>query len=149
MVEPNDSNSTIVSILCEGKRWMLFDEEALEIIGGKNFAYLATTMADGSPHISPVWIEREGDTLLVNTVPGRVKQRNVSRDPRVAISMVQEKNPYRHLFIRGRVIEQTKQGAVNHIDRLARKYLGKDYPWNDRNRIILRIKPEYVKIVLD
>lgn len=128
---------------------MLFDEEALEIIEGKNFAYLATTMADGSPHISPVWIDRDMDTLLVNTVPGRVKQRNVSRDPRVAISMVQEKNPYRHLFIRGRVIEQTKQGALNHIDRLARKYLGKDYPWNDRNRIILRIKPEYIKIILD
>jgi len=128
---------------------MLFDEEALEIIEGKNFAYLATTMADGAPHISPVWIDRDKDMLLVNTVPGRIKQRNVSRDPRVAISMVQEKNPYRHLFIRGRVIEQTKQGALNHIDRLARKYLGKDYPWNDRNRIILRIKPEYVKMVLD
>ena len=128
---------------------MIFDEEALEIIEGKNFAYLATSMADGSPHISPVWIDHDEDTLLVNTVPGRVKQKNVSRDPRVAISMVQEKNPYRHLFIRGRVIEQTKHGALNHIDRLARKYLGKDYPWNDKNRIILKIKPEYVKIVSD
>jgi len=72
---------------------MIFDEEACEIIEGKNFAYLATSMTDGSPHISPVWIDRDGDTLLVNTVPGRVKQKNVSRDPRVAISMVQEKNP--------------------------------------------------------
>ena len=128
---------------------MIFNEEALEIIEGKNFAYLASSMADGSPHISPVWIDHDGDTLLVNTVPGRVKQKNVSRDPRVAISMVQEKNPYRHLFIRGRVIEQTKKDALNHIDRLARKYLGKNYPWNDRDRIILRIKPEYVKMVLD
>jgi len=128
---------------------MMFDDEALEIIEGKNFAYLATSMADGSPHISPVWIDRDGEMLLVNTVPGRVKQKNVSRDPRVAISMVQEKNPYRHLFIRGRVIEQRKEGALNHIDRLARKYLGKDYPWNDRNRIILRIKPEYAKIISD
>ena len=128
---------------------MMFDDEALEIIEGKNFAYLATSMADGSPHISPVWIDRDGEMLLVNTVPGRVKQKNVSRDPRVAISMVQEKNPYRHLFIRGTVIEQRKEGALNHIDRLARKYLGKDYPWNDRNRIILRIKPEYVKIISD
>ena len=128
---------------------MIFDAEALEIIEGKNFAYLATSMADGSPHISPVWIDHDEDTLLVNTVPGRVKQKNVSRDPRVAISMVQEKNPYRHLFIRGRVIKQTKHEALNHIDRLARKYLGKDYPWSDRNRIILKIKPEYVKIVSD
>ena len=128
---------------------MIFDAEELEIIEGKNLAYLATSMPDGSPHISPVWIDRDEEFLLVNTVPGRVKQKNVSRDPRVAISMVLEKNPYRHLFIRGRVIEQTKKDALNHIDRLARKYLGKNYPWNDRDRIILRIKPEYVKMVLD
>ena len=127
----------------------MFDHEAIQIIDGKNFAYLATIMPDGSPHVSPVWIDRDRDTLLVNTVPGRVKQKNVSRDPRVAISMVQEKSPYRHLFVRGRVIEQTKEGALNHIDQLARKYLGKDYPWNDTNRIILRIKPEYVKIISD
>jgi PPOX class probable F420-dependent enzyme len=128
---------------------MIFDKEMIEIIEGKNFAYLATSMPNGSPHVSPVWIERDGDTLLINTVPGRTKQKNVSRDPRVAISMTQEKSPYRHLFIRGRVIEQTKEGALDHINRLARKYLGKDYPWNDRNRIILKIKPESVKLVLD
>ena len=128
---------------------MMLDDEAVEIIEGKNLAYLATSMADGSPHISPVWIDHDRDTLLVNTVPGRVKQKNVSRDPRVAISIVQEKNPYRHLFIRGRVIEQTQQGALTHIDRLSRKYLGKDYPWNDKNRIILKIKTEYVRILSD
>ncbi len=126
---------------------MIFNEEAVEIIEGKNFAYLATSMPDGSPHVSPVWIDRDGDTLLVNTVPGRIKQKNISRDPRVAISMTQEKNPYRHLFIRGKVIEQTKQGALDHINRLARKYLGKDYPWNDRNRIILKIESKSVTIV--
>ena len=130
-------------------RDMMFSEEAIAIIDGKNFAYLATTMADGSPHISPVWIDRDGATLLINTVPGRIKQKNVSRDPRVAISMIREESPYRHLFIRGRVIEQTKEGALDHINRLARKYLGKDYPWDDTNRIILRIKPENVKMVLD
>ncbi len=128
---------------------MIFSEEAIEIIEGKNFAYLATSMPDGSPHVSPVWIDRDGDMLLVNTVPGRTKQKNVSRDPRVAISMTQEKNPYRHLFIRGKVIEQTQQGALENINRLAKKYLGKDYPWNDRNRIILRIEPKSVKMVLD
>ncbi|MGA3108370.1 MAG: PPOX class F420-dependent oxidoreductase [Candidatus Bathyarchaeia archaeon] len=128
---------------------MIFNPEAIEIIEGKNFAYLATSMPDGSPHVSPVWIDRDGDMLLVNTVPGRTKQKNISRDPRVAISMTQEKNPYRHLFIRGKVIEQTQQGALDHINRLARKYLGKDYPWNDRNRIILKIEPTSVKMVLD
>jgi PPOX class probable F420-dependent enzyme len=130
-------------------RDMTFSEEAIAIIDGKNFAYLGTTMADGSPHISPVWIDRDGATLLINTVPGRIKQKNVSRDPRVAISMIREESPYRHLFIRGKVIEQTKEGAWDHINRLARKYLDKDYPWDDKNRIILRIKPEKVKMVLD
>jgi len=128
---------------------MIFNQEAIEIIEGKNFAYLATSMPDGSPHVSPVWIDRDGDMLLINTVPGRTKQKNISRDPRVAVSMTQEKNPYRHLFIRGKVIEQTQQGALDHINRLARKYLGKDYPWNDRNRIILKIEPKSVKMVLD
>ncbi len=128
---------------------MIFNQEAIEIIEGKNFAYLATSMPDGSPQVSPVWIDRDGDMLLINTVPGRTKQKNISRDPRVAISMTQEKNPYRHLFIRGKVIEQTQQGALDHINRLARKYLGKDYPWNDRNRIILKIEPKSVKMVLD
>ena len=128
---------------------MIFDEEAIEIIEGNNFAYLATSMADGSPHVAPVWIDRNGETLLINTVPGRVKQKNVSRDPRVTISVTQEKNRYRHLFIRGKVIQQTKEGALDHINRLSRKYLGKDYPWNDRNRIILRIKPASARIVID
>jgi PPOX class probable F420-dependent enzyme len=128
---------------------LILSEEAIEIIDGRNFAYFASVMRDGSPHISPVWIDRDDDMLLINTVRGRVKQKNVSRDSRVAISMVQEKDPYRHLFIRGRVVEQTTKGALEHIDRLARKYLGKNYPWNDRDRIILRVKPEYVKIVLD
>lgn len=126
---------------------MVFDEEAIEILEGKNFAYLATSMADGSPHVAPVWIDRSGDTILINTVPGRLKQKNVTRDPRVTISITQQKNPYRHLFIKGRVIEQTKEGALDHINRLSRKYLGKDYPWNDRNRIILKIVPEYAKIL--
>ena len=131
------------------KPHVMLNAEMIEIIDGKNFAYLATTMADGSPHVSPVWIDRDGDLLLINTVPGRMKHRNVSRDPRVAISLMQMKNPYRHLLIKGRVIEQTQQGALNHIDRLARKYLGKDYPWKDRNRIILRIRPEFAKIIFD
>ena len=126
---------------------MMFDEEAIEIIEGNNFAYLATSMADGSPHVAPVWIDRNGEILLINTVPGRVKQKNVSRDPRVTISVTQEKNRYRHLFIKGKVIQQTKEGALDHINRLSKKYLGKDYPGNDRNRIILRIKPEYAKIL--
>ena len=126
---------------------MRFDEEAIEILEGKNFAYLATTMPDGSPHVAPVWIDRVGEMIWVNTVPGRLKQKNITRDPRVSISITQQKNPYRHLFIKGEVTEQTREGALDHINHLSRKYLGKDYPWNDRNRIILKIVPEYAKIL--
>ena len=126
---------------------LIFDEEAIEILEGKNFAYLATSMADGSPHVAPVWVDRAGDMILINTVPGRLKQKNVTRDPRVSISITQQRNPYRHLFIKGKVVEQTREGALDHINHLSRKYLGKDYPWDDRDRIILKIVPESAKIL--
>jgi len=85
--------------------------------------------------------------ILINTVPGRLKQKNVTRDPRVSISITQQRNPYRHLFIKGKVVEQTREGALDHINHLSRKYLGKDYPWDDRDRIILKIVPESAKIL--
>ena len=83
---------------------MKLTREAVEIIEGKNFAHMATLMSDGSPQATPVWIDHDGDTVLVNTAPGRVKQKNISRDPRVAISVVDEKDPYRCLVLRGTVI---------------------------------------------
>ena len=116
---------------------------AKELIDGKNIAFLATIMPDGSPQVTPVWIDREGETILVNTAEGRVKHRNVARDPRVALAITDNQNPYRMVAIKGEVTEITTEGADEHIDKLAKKYLGLEkYPWRaGEKRIILRIKP--------
>lgn len=117
------------------------------MLHGRNFAHLATLMPDGSPQVSVVWIDVDDDTILVNTAEGRTKTDNVRRDPRVAISIHDQQNPYAWLTIRGVVDETTHEGAKEHIDALAKKYLGKDiYPWHlpDQQRVILRIRPTSV-----
>ena len=112
-----------------------------------NFAHLATIMPDGSPQVTPVWVEMEGDRIVVNTAEGRIKPRNVRRDPRVAISIVRQENPYQAAYIRGRVVELRHEGADESIDRLAKKYIGQDrYPWRapGEERVILIVEPERV-----
>lgn len=124
-------------------------EPVIQLLNGKNFAYLSTLMKDGSPQVTPTWvdIERDGNSILINTAEGRIKHRNVSRDPRVAISISDQNNPYNMVSIRGKVIEQITEGADEHTDKLAKKYLGIDkYPYRSQNekRIILKIKPEKI-----
>ncbi len=112
-----------------------------------NFGHLATLMPDGSPQVSPVWVDIDGNRILVNTAEGRVKPRNVRRDARVAISIHNQDNPYSSAFIRGRVVEITHEGADELIDKLAKKYLGQDtYPYRQQGeqRVILVIEPEHV-----
>ncbi len=112
-----------------------------------NFPHLATLMPDGSPQVTPVWVDLEGDRILVNTAEGRAKPRNVRRDPRVAISIHKQDDPYSSAFIRGRVVEITHVGADEMIDKLAKKYLGQDtYPYRQpgEQRLILVIEPEHV-----
>jgi PPOX class probable F420-dependent enzyme len=125
----------------------IINSDVTTLLEGKNFAFVATLMKDGSPQITPTWIDLEDNIILVNTAEGRVKHKNVSRDPRVAVSIVDEKNPYNMITIRGRVVEQTTIGADEHIDKLAKKYLGVDkYPFRSptEKRIILKIKPENI-----
>jgi PPOX class probable F420-dependent enzyme len=101
----------------------------------KAFASLATLMPDGSPQVTPVWFDWDGSHIRVNTAKGRVKDRNMRRAPRVALAILDPDDPYRHLAIRGRVVEVTEQGADAHIDALAKKYLGKDrYPYRQPGR---------------
>ena len=124
---------------------MALDDKARKLIEGKNFAHLATIRSDGSPHVTPVWIDLDNDLVLVNTAEGRVKERNVRGDDRVTISIADQENPYDYVQIRGRVAEVTTESADDHIDKMAKKYLGKDeYPWrsSDEQRVLLRIKPE-------
>ncbi len=118
-----------------------------ELISGKNFAHLATLMADGSPQNTAVWIDIEGDRIVVNTAEGRAKPRNLRRDPRVAISITDSANPYRAAFIRGRVTSITPEGGDAGIDRLAKKYMGVDtYPFRQPGevRLVVTIQPEHI-----
>jgi PPOX class probable F420-dependent enzyme len=121
--------------------------KAAKLIEGKNFAFLATIMPDGSPHVAPVWIDHESDMILLNTAMGRVKQKNVARDPRVSISVADQADMYDKVVIHGSVVSQTLKGADAHIDKLAKKYIGKDkYPWRapGEKRVIFKIQPTRV-----
>jgi PPOX class probable F420-dependent enzyme len=114
------------------------------------FVHFATEMKDGSPQVSPVWVDVEDDTILVNTAEGRLKDKNVRRDPRVALSFLDPDNPYHSVTIRGRVTEVTNEGADAHIDKLAKKYLGQDkYPWRspDEERVLYKIEAEHVAVM--
>jgi PPOX class probable F420-dependent enzyme len=113
----------------------------------KAFAQLATLYPDGSPQVTPVWIDFDGTNLLVNTAKGRVKTKNLAREPRVALSIQDPENPYRYLGVQGRVMQMTEAGADAHIDKMAKKYLGKDtYPFRQPGevRILVTIAPERV-----
>jgi PPOX class probable F420-dependent enzyme len=122
-------------------------EPVVKLLEGRNFAFVATLMKDGSPQITPTWVDVENGKILVNTAKGRLKQKNISRDGRIAISVTDQNNPYHMVTVRGRVVEQTTEGADKHIDKLAKKYLGVDnYPLHSpsEKRIILKVKPERV-----
>jgi PPOX class probable F420-dependent enzyme len=110
----------------------------------KAFANLATVMPDGSPQVTPVWVEAEGNEVLINSSKGRRKDLNMRSRPTVALSMQDPDNPYRYLEVRGKVTEITEKGADAHIDKLAKKYLGVDkYPYRQEGevRVIYRIQP--------
>jgi len=111
------------------------------------FANLATLMPDGCPQVSPVWCDFDGSNIWVNSAKGRVKDKNMRRNKRVALSIQDPDNAYRHLDVQGEVTEITEQGADAHIDKLAKKYLGKDkYPFRQPGevRVIYKIRPEKV-----
>ena len=116
-----------------------------DLLDKKAFAQLATLMPDGSPQVSPVWFEYDGKHILVNSAKGRVKDRNMRRDPRVGLDILDPDNPYRHLSIRGRVVDITEKGADEHIDKLTKKYINQDkYPYRGPGevRVIYKITPE-------
>jgi PPOX class probable F420-dependent enzyme len=112
---------------------------------GLNYGHLATLMPDGSPQVSPVWVDIEAQTglILVNTAAGRLKLRNVERDPRVAISVTDSQNQEAMVTVRGRVVQIARDGAEEHIDFLSRKYNGVDFPRHG-NRVLLKIEAEHV-----
>ena len=126
----------------------LSDLRTRELFESKNFAFLACLMSDGSPHVTPTWVDIANGNILINTAIGRIKQWNISRDPRVALSLIDQNNPYEMVTLRGKVTEQiTGEAAEKHIDKLSKKYIGVDkYPRRSKGeqRVILKIKPEKI-----
>jgi len=120
-----------------------------DLITKKAFVHFVTLMPDGSPQVSPVWWEMEGDYFIINSAKGRVKDRNIRRDPRVALSVIDPDNPYRYVQVRGRVVEITEEGGREGIDRLAKKYMGEDAtftPPPGEVRVIYKIAAENVQV---
>ena len=112
----------------------------------RTFASLVTLMPEGSPQVTPVWCDFDGTHVLINTAKGRQKHRNLSRDPRVALAMMDPDDPYRYLEVRGEVEEITEEGAWDHIHKMAKKYLDQDkYPYAQPGevRLIIKIKPQH------
>jgi len=110
--------------------------------------YVATTMPDGSPQLTQTWVDTDGEHVLVNTVEGFQKVRNVERDPRVALTVSDPANPSRYHEVRGEVVAMTTEGGREHIEALAQRYLGGPYPWyggRDQSRVILTIRAERVR----
>ncbi len=131
----------------------ILSEPIIKFFEGKNFAFLGTINKDGSPQVTPTWVDikknehDEDGFILINTAKDRLKHKNVSRDPRVSVSLIDETNPYTTVTVKGRVVEQTTDGADEHIDKLTKKYLNIDaYPFRspEEKRIILKIKPDKV-----
>ena len=105
------------------------------------FGHLATLNPDGSPQSTPIWFEYDGEHILINSSKGRWKDRNMRRDARVALSIIDPDNAYRYLEVRGRVVDITEEGAVDHINKLAKKYLGKDeYPFLQPGEVRVKYK---------
>jgi len=124
------------------------DPSIRRLFEGKNLVFIASLMKDGSPQVTPTWVDIEDGTILVNTAVGKTKQKNISRDQRVALALVDQNNQYDMVTARGKVVEQIKgKEAEDHADKLAKKYLGIDkYPRRtpDEVRILLKIKPEKI-----
>jgi len=113
----------------------------------KGFAHLATLMPDGSPQVTPVWVDFDGTHVLVNSAKGRQKDKNMKRDARVSLSIADPDNPYRYVEIRGKVAEISEAGADQHIDKMAKKYLGQDtYPYRkaEEVRVVYKVLPTKV-----
>lgn len=119
-----------------------------DILESKSFAHVATVDADGTPQVTPVWVEYDGEYILINSAQGRKKDRNLVERPQVGVSIQDPANPYRYVGVQGRVVEITTEGAVEQIHRLSRKYMDRDYPWlGDDVRVSYKIAPEKVWVM--
>jgi PPOX class probable F420-dependent enzyme len=120
-------------------------EQYRDLFDKKAFASLATIMPNGQPQVTPVWCDFDGSHVIVNSAKGRRKDRNMRSDPRVSLAISDPDNPYRYLEVRGTVVEITEDGADDHIDSMAKKYMGVDkYPYRQPGevRVVYKIEPQ-------
>jgi PPOX class probable F420-dependent enzyme len=139
----NDSNSQLVSAGVTE----LNKDELNRLFQFRNIAYLSTLSKDGSPHVTPVWAEMVDDLVLINTFTESAKARHISNDNRIALAIVEQNNPFNMISIKGKVLDQTSEGADEHLKRLAKRYLGIGkyyYRKPTHKRVILKIKPEKI-----
>ena len=126
---------------------MSLPDALLDLLRRPSPCFLSTLMPDGSPQMTQTWVDTDGRDVLINTVRGHQKVRNVERDPRVALNVADPDDPSRYFEVRGRVTEVTEDGAREHIDELSQRYIGRPYPWfggRDQVRLVVRISPEKV-----
>jgi PPOX class probable F420-dependent enzyme len=124
------------------------DNRDRELLEAPNFAHVATLRRDGTPQVVPVWVDVDGDRVLLNSAEGRSWPKNLERDPRVTLTVKNMESPYEYVTIRGRMAEKTTEGADEHIDKLAKKYLGTDeYPYRqpDEVRVKIAVEPDVVQ----
>jgi PPOX class probable F420-dependent enzyme len=120
-------------------------EDLVALLREASLCFISTTMHDGSPQVTQTWVDTDGARILINTVDGFLKVRNIRRDPRVAVA--DSNNPSRYYSIRGEVLSVTSTGAAEHIEQLAQRYLGTPYPWyggRGQTRLILTIQPHKI-----
>jgi PPOX class probable F420-dependent enzyme len=126
---------------------MPLPDALLDLLRAKSPCFVTTLMPDGSPQVTETWVDTDGEHIVINTVVGFVKTRNVQRDPRVALAVQDPENPWRYMQVRGRVVDASTDGAAEHIEQLSQKYTGRPYPWyggRDQQRIRLTIAADSV-----
>ncbi len=126
---------------------MKLPEALLDLLHQASTCYVATLMPDGSPQLTQTWADTDGDHVIINTVAGFQKIRNVDRDPRVALTVADPADPARYFQVRGHVVSTTTEGAVDNIESLAQRYLGTPYPWyggRDQTRVLLVIEADRI-----
>ncbi len=126
---------------------MKLTEEILALLRQPSTCYIATLMKDGSPQVTQTWVDTDGEHVIINSVQGYVKLKNIKRDPRVAVVISAPDNPTRYFQIRGRVIKMTTDGGAEHIEKISQKYTGKPYSWyggREQVRVIITIEPDKI-----
>ena len=118
-----------------------------KLLDGKNFAHVATIDESGNPQVTPVWIEYDGTYVTFNTEEKRAKTRNMKKDPRIALAISNAENPYQYIEIRGKVVDITREGADEQINRLSNRYIGQDYPYNKPGDVRVSVKIAVEKVL--